>query len=92
MSATSVSENKIGSIRIYPNPTKGKINISFEGLNGNVIVKIADLRSNEYYCFEFEEIKTIATKQLDLSELSTGVYFISITSDNFKKVVKIVIR
>ena len=79
-------------IRIYPNPSDGKFNIFFKGLNGNVIANISDFRGNEYYRLEFEGIKANTTKQINLSELSAGVYFISFTGDDFSQVKKIVIK
>ena len=58
-------------------------NILIEGINGNLQMKVIGLRGCEYRSFEFEGIKTNINKQLDLTELPAGVYFINFIGENF---------
>jgi hypothetical protein len=80
------------SFTIYPNPSEGIFNISIEGVNGDIQMKIIDVHGNNYRFFEIEGIKSITTKQLDLKELPAGVYFISFSGKDFSQVKKIVIQ
>ncbi|MCD4745452.1 MAG: T9SS type A sorting domain-containing protein, partial [Bacteroidales bacterium] len=93
-SVTGISDNdnKHPSLSIYPNPSEGIFNILFDGVMGNVQIKIVDLQGNEHCYFVIDGIKTITTKKLDLSLLPAGIYFISIIGDNFTEVKKIVIQ
>jgi hypothetical protein len=82
-------KNKDETISIYPNPSKGIFNISLEGIIGNIQIKVFDLRGKEYSNFK---LNGSVSRQLDLSELSAGVYFISFRGENFSQVKKIVIK
>ena len=84
-----LNENTEETIFVYPNPSKGIFNISIEGVIGTIQIKVLDLRGKEYSHFE---LNGSTLTQLDLTELSTGVYFISFNSKNLSEVKKIVIR
>ncbi len=81
--------NSEETISIYPNPSTGIFNISIEGGKGDISIKVFDLRGKEYSNFE---LNGSASRQLDLTELSAGVYFISFNSKNLSMVKKIVIQ
>jgi len=93
-STTVISdENKIDQyISIYPNPSDGIFNISIEGVNGKVQIKVFDVHGNNYRIFEIEGTRNIITEKLDLKELPAGVYFISFSGKDFNQVKKIVIQ
>jgi hypothetical protein len=92
-SVSGMSDNyKYASLTIYPNPSDGIFNISMERVSGDLQCKVIDLTGNEYRNFEFMGIKGFTVKQLDLSGLPAGVYFISFTGRNLSKVEKIVIQ
>jgi len=92
-SITGISDNlKPSSLTIYPNPSEGIFNISIERLRGDLQCQVFDLTGNEYHNFEFTGITGFTIKQLDLTQLSDGVYFISFTGRNFSRVEKIVIN
>lgn len=80
------------SLSIYPNPSDGIINISIDKVNSDLQCRVMDLQGNAYDNFEFSGIRGFTIKQLDLTKLSAGVYFISITGNNLSKVEKIVIQ
>ncbi len=89
-STTGISdENMINNISIYPNPSEGIFNISLEGIEGNIQIKVLDIRGKEYY---YLELNDVISTHLDLTELSAGVYFISFSGKDFSEVKKIVIR
>jgi parallel beta-helix repeat protein len=89
-STTGISdENMINNISIYPNPSNGIFNISLVGIEGDIQIKVLDLRGKEYS--NFESIVSAST-QLDLSDLPAGVYFISFSGKDFSQVKKIVIQ
>jgi len=82
-------ENNEETILIYPNPSPGIFNISIEGVIGAIQIKVIDLRGKEYSDFE---LNGSVSKQIDLTDLATGVYFLSITGYNFSQIKKIVIK
>ena len=82
-------ENNEETILIYPNPSTGIFNISIEGVIGAIQIKVFDLRGKEYSDFE---LNGSVSKQIDLTDLATGVYFLSITGYNFSQIKKIVIK
>ncbi len=69
-------------IKIYPNPTKGKIFIE-NNSNTNLKFSIADLFGNK--------ISNTQNDHIDLSNYSTGIYIINITDNEGNKISKKII-
>jgi len=85
-----VEDNFFKSFKLYPNPSTGTLNIQSSNLNEAVELAIYNLQGQELV----SEHKTPenGTISVDVSGLSTGVYFIKITSGEItvvKKVVKL---
>lgn len=79
------SEIDLANINISPNPTKSIININ--GLtNGKAKVKLFDLAGK----IILEEI--VFNAQLDVSEIKSGIYLLSIVIDGIEKREKIIIE
>jgi hypothetical protein len=76
--ATSGKEKAI----LYPNPTKGLLNIGNENTNK---IQVYDITGKRLAEFE-------AVAQIDLSNLSKGIYLIKLLSDNGVMIDKIVIE
>ncbi len=79
-------ENSTQSINIYPNPTSGLLNITFDNLSENVVVYLTDLNGKIIY----QSINTNSNFSIDLSDLSTGVYFVKLMTNNKVESFKVV--
>jgi len=82
----------VSNVNIYPNPSNGIFNISIEGISEKIQVKVFDVNGNNHRYFEINKTGNLSTKQLDLKELTAGVYFISFSGKDFNQVKKIVIQ
>ncbi len=85
----SVSESILESLKLYPNPTTGIINLQFNHLTETVAVKLYNLQG-QIVLFE-QKTPVNGIISVDLSTMNTGVYFIKISSEEgtvVKKVVK----
>ena len=79
-------------LKIYPNPTKGPVNIKLKDNRlDHAIIRVYSLNSTLVYSITIQKRNTISY-QLDLSEFQTGVYLVEVTDSNGKiyknKVVK----
>ena len=78
----------VNSIKISPNPAKDVLNIDIStslDITKELSVKITDVLGREILLSEFKE-------QLDISQLETGIYFVSILQGNKTLVTKKVIK
>ena len=76
---TPQSDTEINSdFNLYPNPTSGYLIVE----NDEVIntIKIYDIQSRELYV---EEVNSVF-KKIDVSDLSSGVYFIELFTDTYR--------
>jgi len=73
-------ENTEQTLFIYPNPSEGIFNVLLEGVKGDIQIKVLDLIGKEYSNFK---LHGNTSTQLDLTELSAGVYFISFSGKDF---------
>lgn len=80
-------ENNLNNheVIVYPNPSKGIVNISFEKsiTNGQLIIE--DFTGKEVYNEKINQ-KNGSVKTIDLSKYSTGVYFFKINEQKYKVV------
>jgi hypothetical protein len=83
---TGIEENQGAAVQISPNPAKGKIHIS--GIEKwPVNNEIADVKGQQVV-----SITNTNKKDVDVSGLKDGLYFICITSDDWSVVTKVVVR
>ena len=84
VSNNNIYINKV--IKIYPNPSKGKIFIETDEIMNNII--ITDILGN--IIFKYNRLSN--RKEIDLSFVENGVYLVNISSDNQKIIEKIIIN
>ncbi len=81
---TKISSLTLNPFRIYPNPTTGKVTVAGinknEKLNISVYNAIGELLKTQELFSE--------SKQFDLSEFSSGVYYLRINSNESIKIIK----
>jgi PKD repeat protein len=77
---------------VYPNPSKGMINISVNGLGKNFTMSIINAQGQELYSREISQYENGHVRQVDLSQLQEGVYVMKLTSDSGVVAKKIMIR
>jgi len=87
----SINE-KIGIIKVYPNPTTGDINLSVENIIDktriNIILETGQIVfDKEYYPLEGKIIE-----QIDLKKYPNGIYIIQVTSNEIKKIEKLILN
>ena len=78
------------SVTIYPNPVDSNLKIDLNELDSNNRIKIEILTIKGKKIFQKK--LSILDNSIDLSDLSSGIYFLKITVNNssiLKKVVKI---
>lgn len=71
------SNDSRNSISFYPNPVSDVLNISFDSFSGNVEVIVSDLTGRR--------LLTSQGNRLDVSELSTGNYLITISDGEYNE-------
>lgn len=76
----SSATNEIEGFVIYPNPTKGKLNISLPTTD-QVTVDLFDLRGRKVYQNQFAAEGVLFTKELDFSSIQSGVYLITLQTE-----------
>jgi hypothetical protein len=83
--ATSVAEDVLSDIQIYPNPSNGTFTIM--GIEQSVTVRIYNLLGDQVYFGKLD-----LPSKLDLSSHSKGVYFIRIKNDQHMQFQKLILK
>ena len=81
------------SVRLYPNPATSKviIEINFEENPDYLEIKLTGLAGREYYSVrKFYPGQKQITEKIDISDLSQGSYYISLSNKAFIKKIKLV--
>lgn len=78
-------------ISVYPNPASHQVTVEIEDANEMVEVKILDLSGRQVYANKLD-YKGTNTRNIDLTGIPQGAYFINITSPKHHIVRKLVIR
>jgi len=87
----TTKKDELASLKIWPIPTKEKLNIGFKGLpeksniklyniNGSIVFKDLILRNQK------------SSYSIDTSKFAKGIYFLNISSENSKYTQKIIIK
>jgi PKD repeat protein len=78
------------TIKIIPNPTNDKLNISINGLENSTELFIFNIKEQIVYKETLNPSKNF-TKQLDVSKYSKGIYYIKLVNDKINYIEKVVI-
>ncbi|HRX69439.1 MAG TPA: GEVED domain-containing protein, partial [Tenuifilaceae bacterium] len=73
----SLDSNPAESYMVYPNPANDYVNISLQGIRGDVSLRIYDLQGR----LVKETMLNSLDSQIDVSDLSKGVYIISVDEE-----------
>jgi len=84
-----IEYNKNASISIFPNPTTGLTNLTVNGINGNALLNIYSIMGQSVYS---KYLNGINKTELDLSNLSKGVYFVRINNEKVNILSKMIIQ
>lgn len=89
---TGVNENaEKPIIKIFPNPSNGQFTVKFYTQANPTRITVSNLLNKTVYSGDLEAGKGKAYN-IDLSELSEGVYFIRLKSGNYEEIQKMIIQ
>lgn len=77
------------SFEVYPNPSKGLVTLNFGSVKEDVKVQVVDVSGRAYYS---SMLQGKDSYELDLTELNSGLYFITVLENNKTTQQKIVIN
>ena len=73
--------NRKNKLTVYPNPSKdGQFNIELE-TSQNVSIKILDILGHQIFDYSFKNESERFIKNLDLSKVEKGIYFLNVSYD-----------
>ena len=84
----------IANVSAYPNPTSGKLNVSFEAVaKEKYSFKVFDLIGNIVLSQTYNSTEGNNLTELDLSKAANGLYFLKIEKENGEmKVIRIEVQ
>lgn len=84
-------ENVTEDFKIYPNPVISDFTVEYQSIQNEVVVfQIFDIEGRTIYTTQFEGQDTgFYARQFNNLNLTKGLYFFNIQSDNFKKMLKV---
>jgi len=83
---TSVGEDILGQISVFPNPCTN--NLIIKNITGVSRVLISNILGQTFYVFDVHQ----AEQRVDVSNLTSGIYIITLINDNGDKVSKRVVK
>ncbi len=91
LAVNEISKNT--GVSIYPNPTKNKLNIAWENQSANEAnVIVTDVTGREVFHTSLIFTGTSGQSQVNLGDLKSGIYFITVKSENLNYSSKLVIN
>lgn len=91
-SATSLSENELVSLNVYPNPASTEVNVSFEAKNADYSVKLVDLQGRVIANQNLTNLNGTQVISIPTSTVAKGSYIVSITSNGMTSTKSVVIK
>ncbi|ESU28973.1 M36 fungalysin family metalloprotease [Flavobacterium limnosediminis JC2902] len=82
--------NNQKSIRVYPNPTRGQLNIAISNYSGKLSIQVFDLNGRKVYNQEVNDFN--AESAINLGNLQSGMYLIKVDGENLNYTQKIILN
>lgn len=87
-----VEENRYQSLKVFPNPSKGRVKVESGNVRGAAIVRLVDMTGRTLVRENITLLETEETFEYDFSAVPKGVYFMEIESGNSRRVSKLFIQ
>lgn len=88
----STAESVIDGFKLYPNPSDGKFKMEFSSVsNSPIVVSVVDLLGRNVFHKEFKNTGNF-NESIDLKEVTSGVYILTLEDGDKKQVQKIVVQ
>ena len=93
LSGAKLSQNILFDIEVYPNPTDGLINISFDNVDEQTVnLRLVDAFGKEVYRNQFNVGFENNFVNFDISNYAKGVYFLQLVSNDAIRTERIVLH
>jgi hypothetical protein len=90
---TKKRELEIDNLKFSPNPSDGKINLSFTlPEKKSVTINIYDINGNVVYTETIRDFQGTYQKEIDISDKGTGAFFLQIVQGLYDVIKKIIIQ
>ena len=89
LNCVGLTENEIAGFELYPNPTADVVFLSYAGENINAKVYLVDAKGS-VISVEERLFETNSTFEIKMTDLQSGVYFVTIVSDTGKNIIQVV--
>ncbi|MES2621746.1 MAG: T9SS type A sorting domain-containing protein, partial [Bacteroidota bacterium] len=70
------------AVSLQPNPTNGNLNITVNGIEKNLSIRVYNVIGSEVKSFISNEISSVFSKNFDFNDLSNGTYLVKIQTGN----------
>jgi len=91
VTSLAVENNDFTLFGVYPNPSNGKVKINLSTID-DVKVSLFDISGRLIYSKLHSNTNGTFSKEINFGNVSTGVYFLNVISNNKKAVKKLVIQ
>ena len=92
-SSVVVVEDAAMPLKLYPNPAKGIIKVSFSSTNETKAqIKVIDVTGRTVFNTQVQAVKGYNTHQLNLTHIAGGMYWLELNNGNLQQRVKFVIE
>ena len=78
-------------VLVYPNPTNGKLFLRFYRVFSSAEVRVSDQYGRLVFFQDISSPNLSSASKIDLSMLTSGVYFVRVKCENYSKVWKIIV-
>jgi hypothetical protein len=86
------ADNEEKSVAVYPNPSNGRISLTLTGFKGKrTELRVMNVIGNVIHREILNDNET-TKKDLDLSKLTSGLYYIKLQTDDYSEIRKIIIN
>ena len=86
--ALSVGTNPIMNSSVYPNPTKGIVNVSIPDLSDTATIKLYDIQGRQILLKETNQVNS----SFDIENLQDGMYLVTIENEEVSVTKKIILK
>lgn len=93
--AVAESKNEIGSVSLFPNPSKDVVTLTVNSQNTNALtVNVYDITGKMVLAPVKNQTLNAGENKysLNTSELNNGIYFVTLTTANGKETVKLIVN